>query len=386
MNLVFIISASFPYGEAFSSRARNMVKLFCKCGFHAHIISPNGNCDNCDELDGLNYSVAYVNAPRTKLTLSGIGTSRPYMNALKSYAENHKIDLIVSSSMVFTTDDIYGFAKKNNIPYIVEQCEWYDSSIFKFGKINPYYREHINLIERKNSRVSGVIAISRLFEEHYKSMGVKVMRMPTILDVYNTQYRSDDFCNNKKVNVVFAGSLGKGKENFKPIFNALRKNPYVAKGIIIDIYGATYRELLENLDGDSELVDSISECVKIHGKIPQEEVENKFRQADFSVFFRPNRRSSNAGFPTKLAESMAVGTPVITNNTGDICLYLKNCVNGYVIDDVDVESSVLDIFRKILNSTKSDMINMRNEARKTAELCFDYRNYVDSFENMLGLL
>ncbi len=96
--------------------------------------------------------------------------------------------------------------------------------------------------------------------------------------------------------------------------------------------------------------------------------------ADYQLFIRPNRRSSHAGFPTKLAESMAVGTPVITNKTGDIALYLRDGENGYVVggaEALDVEKALL----RVMAQGAEEAAMMRSAARKTAEDDFDYRVY-----------
>ena len=114
--------------------------------------------------------------------------------------------------------------------------------------------------------------------------------------------------------------------------------------------------------------------LNIFGRIPQEQVEEKLRNADFSIFSRPIRQSSNAGFPTKLAESMSVGTPVITNNTGDISLYLHNGNNGFIANGNSKES-LLEIFYKITNMNSDDLMEMRKQARNTAESSFSYEKY-----------
>ena len=188
MNALFVMSISFPYGQAFSSRARNLTKLLCACGYHVHIISPKSlGGEESDELESVNYSVTHINDPKSVLSLSGIGTAKPYMKAVNDYVKKNKVDLIVSSSMVFVSGHLLKIANKLRIPYIVEQCEWYDYSTFKGGKLNPYYREQIRVIEKKNRNVSGIIAISRLFEQHYSFQGVPTIRIPTILDVENIE-------------------------------------------------------------------------------------------------------------------------------------------------------------------------------------------------------
>lgn len=388
MNAIFVMSTPFPYGQAFSSRARNLTKLLCACGFHVHIISPNSvGAENSSELEGVDYSVMHINDPKSILSLSGIGTAKPYMQAVDAYLSNHTIDLIVSSSMVFVAGHLLKLARKLRIPYIVEQCEWYDSSTFKYGRLNPYYREHIRMIEKKNRNVNGIIAISRLFEQHYSFQGIPAIRIPTILDVKNVEYRIDQIDNRDEgtYRIAFAGSLGKGKEKMKPVLKALLKINSTGRNIVFDIYGPNEKELLVNIDEDNGLWNQVKSYVNVHGRIPQTEVENVVRDADFTIFTRPIRRSSNAGFPTKFAESMAVGTPVITNDTGDISLYLQNSENGFLLGN-GTDGEILSAFEKIKSFSKEQYINMRRNARSTAEYNFSYSSYIDEMKRFLNIV
>lgn len=373
-NALFVISSSFPYGEAFSSRARNMIKLFNECGYKVFVIAPDTQkSTDCIELESFDYETHYVHDPKNFLSLSGIGTAKPYIKAIEKLSKYVKFNLIVSSAMVHVTNYLYKWSRENHVPYIMEQCEWYDDSTFKGGKLNPYYREHIRLIEKKNKRVDGIIAISSLFQKHYNSQHVPTLRMPTILNVSEIKYRTSVDSKNF-IRIVFAGSLGKGKEKFADIIKALKIINAENVKIKLDIYGATRKQLLENLENESNILTNTEDFINIFGRIPQEQVEDKLRNADFSIFSRPIRRSSNAGFPTKLAESMSVGTPVITNNTGDISLYLHNGNNGFIANENSIEA-LLDIFNRIVNMNSDDLTKMRKQARHTAESSFSYEKY-----------
>ncbi|HBI7096044.1 TPA: glycosyltransferase [Clostridium perfringens] len=382
MKIVFIISSSFPYGEAFSSRARNFVKLFCMKGNSVHVIAPiSNNRNNLKELEGLNYSVEYVNDPKSILTLSGFLTWKPYIKALKDYIKNNKVDIIFSSSMIFVANKINKVAKENGIPYIVEQCEWYDESTFKGKSLNPYYREHVKMIEKGYKNFDGIISISRLFEQHYSKQQLPVLRIPTILDVKNTKFRNVDL-NRDKIKIIFAGSLGKGKEMLSTIFEAIKKINIDNEYIHMDIYGPSKNEIITNINGNITLFNDVKEYISVHGRIAQELIEEKLRDADFSIFIRPERKSSNAGFPTKLAESMSVGTPVITNNTGDVELYLKNGINGFILNNNSSEA-LLDVFKKIITLSKENYESMRINSRIMAEENFYFGAYLNDIQEFI---
>ena len=71
-----------------------------------------------------------------------------------------------------------------------------------------------------------------------------------------------------------------------------------------------------------------------------------YQEHHFSIFMRSHRRSSDAGFPTKLAESLAAETPVLADKTGDIPYYIENGKNGFVVEN---EANELKKMISILN-------------------------------------
>lgn len=163
----------------------------------------------------------------------------------------------------------------------------------------------------------------------------------------------------------------------EPIFRALLSREKYSKAIALDVYGPSKDEIIENIGGNSSLLSHLDRTVILHGRIPQDQVSEIFFRSDYLIFVRPNRRSSDAGFPTKFAESMAVGTPVITNNTGDVGLYLRDSVNGFMLQDSSWES-VARCFDRILDVDRDSYVQLRDAARKTAEHYFDYRVYMES--------
>ena len=215
--------------------------------------------------------------------------------------------------------------------------------------------------------LSAVFSISRLLDEYYTSIGTKSIRIPTILDVKNMRFS----CNtdNEKIVIVYTGNPSTSKELFRPVFEALRENSLFRDKFEFHIYGPDKERVIANIDNDEELYRMVKDNVFIHGKVPQETIGEILRNADYQMFIRPLRRSSNAGFPTKLAESMAVGTPVITNLTGDIGLYLEDGANGFLANGVS-SSSITDVFEKIyqgIATSKDDVYFLYN---CVSEMCF----------------
>lgn len=378
--LLFIFDKTFPYGDAFSCRARNFTKLFSNCGYHVEIVARKSSKTECPELDGFDYHCNYITAPQTILSLSGIGTCKPFIERIEQILATSEVSAIFSASLPFVTPQISKIARRKRIPYYVEHCEWYDPSIFKGNKYNPYYREHVKLLCKKTKNIDGVIAISRYLEKHFQDMGIKTIRIPTILDLKFIEPRIDSDRNDSVVNITFAGSLGKGKENLRPMIEAASiVNEHVER-IHLHIFGANEEQVKENIGNDIALLEIAKKFSTFHGRIPQAEVEGKIRVADFSFIIRPKRQSSDAGFPTKLAESMAVGTPVIANDTGDIGMIINNGENGFLVHDSD---ELVQVLNSIVNMDIAKRTEMRKRARIKAEQVFDYRVYE---EQLLGFL
>lgn len=379
-NALLVFDRAFPYGDAMSARIRSFLLLLNACGYYVHLVVLEGYNYGCADLAEAKYVVHYVKAPQTALTLLGIGTGKPYMSVIKKLLKEENIELVISGRMEFVSEKIRRITKKHNIKYIVEQCEWFDVSSFKFGKYNPFYMEHIRLIQRKNRKVDGVIAISRLFEKYYKAQNLCTIRMPTVFDVKGIKPNKEKYQNNQ-INLIFAGTIGKGKkENIIPILKALEIINHTQK-VYLNIYGPTETQVLDAIDNDVRLLEAVKPYIIIHGKIPQSEVLMKYSESDFSVFIRPNRRSSDAGFPTKFAESMAVGTPVICNITGDIDLYLNDGKNGFIVKDG--EKDIITILNRIQKMSYEERMNLRLEARRTALEFFDYRSYKKEFKGFI---
>ena len=134
--------------------------------------------------------------------------------------------------------------------------------------------------------------------------------------------------------------------------------------------------------GNEQILKECGNSVVVHGRVPQNEIQKILMEADYLLFLRPKRRSSDAGFPTKLGESFAVGTPVITNNTGDIGIYLKDGENGYLVKNMDYDSIRTVLYRAL--DYKKNSPNMRKEARFTAENYFDFRVYENQIKQLLS--
>ncbi len=385
MKTVLVINSSFfPTGVAMSSRILNFCRLFRDLDYQVHVITAHteGIYDVGKKymIEGISYEVISDNNGDSIESFIGI---HGFPNRVKTYINDNNPDVVFMTSSVGMFRRLTKIFKQFRTPFFVEQCEWLDLSSYRFGKYDLRYINTEHLRKKGAKHANGVVTISRLLDNYYRDQGVRSIRVPTILDVKNSPCK--DHSNfNQPIHIVFAGSLGASKEMMKPIIEALAQNQQFRERIVFDVYGPSKKQIIENIGGDSILLDMVERSLVIHGRVSQEQIPDVYSNSDFLIFVRPQRRSSDAGFPTKFAESMAVGTPVITNNTGDIGLYLRNGENGFLLQNNTTEA-VCECFNTLISINNEKYAQLSYSARKTAEECFDYRVYKDEISKFFSL-
>lgn len=248
------------------------------------------------------------------------------------------------------------------------------------GRLSPRYHTFIRCWNKEYVKANAVIAISRFLEKHFKEYGLNTVRIPSILDVENIPYRLEK--DDDSISFVFSGALGHGKDSLAEFMIAMNK----AKGKIkhsleLNIFGPSKESVRNTLKENAFVMDELGDSVHYHGRIPQNEIPLRLMENDFGIILRPQRESSNAGFPTKLAEYMSAGLAVLANDTGDIGLYL-NSSNGILLENKNIDT-IENAILAIDSMSCEKIIKMRKSARETAEINFDYRIYKEKMDQLI---
>ena len=120
----------------------------------------------------------------------------------------------------------------------------------------------------------------------------------------------------------------------------------------------------------------LCDWIQFIGRVSQNEVPHYYTLADFMVLLREPTRKSNAGFPTKFSESFTSGTPVITNLTSDLGLYLKDGKTGFIVDNPSEDVIYQILKEKVLHLNKEDIEILKRNVRETAKQ-LDYHAFVE---------
>ena len=94
------------------------------------------------------------------------------------------------------------------------------------------------------------------------------------------------------------------------------------------------------------------------------------KNADVLALCRPANHQAEGGFPTKMGEYLSTGNPVLVTNVGDMELYIKDGVNGYISKADDVK-----MFRDKLEYIAIHYNEAKTVGEKGKELVFSSFNY-----------
>lgn len=219
-------------------------------------------------------------------------------------------------------------------------------------------------------KMDGVIAISRYLYDYYRRY-TKCILVPPTVDLENQKFnRNRDLeKKNSGIRLVYAGSSGLSKDRLDKIVNSVQLFP----NIHLDIIGLD-KEQYYNIYRVS--VSEVNNVI-FHGRVSHQEAIKAVCDADFQMLIRDNTIKNRAGFPTKFVESMSCCTPIIATKTSNICDYLEDGRNGFVVSEGNSLESILD---KISNLSYEDITMMKQACKDFRG--FDYRNYKVEFQKL----
>ena len=385
MSVLFMGSLELPDQSANATRIINLAKLFEICGEKVFLIGTRFHSEVFlqGEYEGFNYShvdaVNYLSISRLKRIKY---LEKLWINTLEKLWEKEHFNIIVVSGFINQNNSfIMKFAKQRSISVVYNSVEWYEKNNEVFmgigGKIKFLYNRYNIIIQ--HVKMKNIIGISSLLTNYYKNKKCNSIRIPTIID--KNKYSFIKETKNKKVIISYAGMPAKKDYITNAIKALMLLNFEEKKKIELHLYGVNI-EQLEILGISKNTINELSEILFLHGKIPHSKIQDKIALSDFTILLRPNLRYANAGFPTKVGESMMCGTPVIANHTSDLALYIKDGETGIVVKDESVASCV-DGFRKVLKMQSEEKKKMRILARLEAEKSFYYLNYKKELEKFL---
>jgi len=396
--VIYLGNFNFPDGNAAGKRVLANSKILNELNYEVLIIDlKNINsrfslCETKKELEGFEcYSFSY---PENNLEWVKYNKNfkkfLKFVNRKKIIDELEYIIYYGSPRISFFDKLLIDFCKDNNIKIISDCVDWLSVKtnnvffdIFKWLD-NTYQKAYLN------NKVDGLITISNYLANYYEKNNKKTVIIPPLssknyeLDL-SSKYKSSDKIIISYAGIPFRKNIKiKDKTSLKDRIDKMIKIMYLLKkeniDFVFNIYGFTENEYFEVLPEQKKYVKYLENSIKFHGFTKNKLVIEKIMNSDYTILIRDIKRDTMAGFPTKISESLSVGTPVITNKTSDLADYIVEGETGFFISD-NIEKSLKKLI-KILSINKKEIINMK---KKTIESnLFYYKKYISNMKQFLN--
>ena len=386
MKVIYIGAFRLPNLDAAAPRVLNNAKAMRSVGCDVTFISWGGQYRDEDLCGDGYYRVCGFRYIISEDLISSGSILQKLRTKICRGAKSFKIlqsfskpDLIVlyNSDKSFTKR-ILKYCEKNSIKLANDITEWYDNNELRITDIVPNY---LNMT-RTQFLVKNKIVISSYLNNYYSSSNN--ILIPPLCDRTDLKWQSSVEDERIKpydgITLIYAGTPAK-KDCVHTIINAVNTLAeggehirFIILGISKEYYLKRYSSYLLN--------NKLNKNIIFLGRMPQEVIPAYYKMADFMVLLREPTRKNMAGFPTKFAESITAGIPVITNATSDLSKYVLYGKTGYLVDRHSY-NDLLELLRNvILKLNKSDISFLKSNVIKLSEQ-FDWHYYRNVFKSFL---
>lgn len=386
--IIYTGAFRFPDGDAAAARVLNNGKLLRDLGYDVFFAGWEAQERAEDNNDGNFFYQGFQYKSMCEFRQNEMSLLKRVFNFLLQ--GNKTLEWIESNNDKFHCIILYNpsyifyskmrkFANKMRIPLILDITEWYDNSHLPGGKLGPVALDNNIKMNYAFKRAKNLILISSFLEKYYRKSNNNIVILPPLIDKNDTKWIGNT-TDSQFVRLLYAGSPAK-KDLIALVVDAVKEAIDNGCKINFNIVGITYKQYcaLAGTTIDSNYLESII----FHGRVPQSEVPLFYLNTDFSIIIRPLERFAFAGFPTKLVESQMAGIPVIANSTSDIAQYVKNGVNGLIIDGKATKENILDVLYKLCEMDRATITKMKLSSRECAIASFHYDSKTDEMSNFI---
>lgn len=366
MKILYAGPFSFPSSSANSLRVQGVVQALRCAGHEVTIASWDMNSADSSSSACICGMAEYESGLLSSFPkwLRGLFLGDCLVSWLNSRKNDFDLIILYGTHLGYLTRLLY-YCKKNRVPLVLDVVEWFNLEDLPGGKFGPYAISHEVSMRYVAPKADGIFAISKRLENHFKSKGARVLRVLPLFDESDSKEITKFSYKDGLLHLCYVGTPG-NKESLDLVIQALGIARSKGMKLKLHLAGFDKKELLNSLRGPiPKFLNDDSGCVSVYGRIPNNEAKELVRNCDFSLLLRPDRKANQFGFPSKMAESMMLGTPVIANLFSDLADHLVDSENSILVDSLSLDSLV-SVFIKASKLTFDDKCMISQGARKTA--------------------
>lgn len=375
-----------PNLDAAAPRVLNVARAIRECGHEVSFLSWGGGYRDQDlcadkryRIDGFEYIITgdlptkggWRERLMTKLHRGDLSM------AILRKMETQPEVVIMYNAELRQTRKLIRYCRTRNIKLVNDITEWFAPNELHLIDRKLYA---VNM-EQQQKQVPNKIAISTFLKDYYSQNHSIVI--PATCDGSEEKWgRSANAAipSFDGITLIYAGDSSR-KDLLSVVISAVQRLRAESANIRFLIFGTTKDSFVQN-NQDCKACDCLDDNIIFLGRVPQDDIPSYYKAADFMVLLREHTRKSEAGFPTKFAEAITSGTPVIANITSDLGNYLEDGVNGFVVPN-PTEQSIYDVLREKVIPLSREQVNIMKGNTQQMKTRLDYRTFVEPMRDFL---
>jgi len=346
MNIAILCDFPFPNGLAATNRIISYSKGLVNFGntVTVYVYRPTEkktlirNPNGVGDFEGVLFKYPYNNTIRFSSKLLHLfenifGIVNTFY-VIKKNQKKQPIDVLIISNdnpfILFIFSYLSRLIKTKKIVFIFDE---FPKPIRKKLKLKiPYWKK--TSYKKILSNFNGFISISKELLDYYGMIVQKDIKSLVLSSVVNTQKFLINDTTIRGDYICYMGNFELAKDNVDNIIKAFSLISNKWENLKLYIYGKGNQSdeaFIVKLINDLNL----NEKVILMGRVDFKDVPKILKGAKILVSSQPNTYRAKGGFPTKLGEYLVSSTPTIMTDVGEIHLYVKDQVNGYLVKPED---------------------------------------------------
>lgn len=162
--------------------------------------------------------------------------------------------------------------------------------------------------------------------------------------------------------VTYCGDWGNHKDGVDILIQAFAIFHYQFPDYKLRLIGGSTKQVEDSLHKLAKELKVESYIVYV-GRIPHNQIPQYLCSSSILALARPNNKQAEGGFPSKVAEYLATGVPVVLTNVGEVNTVLTDSYNCYMAEP---DSAELFAQKLILAASDINAVKIGANGKKTA--------------------
>lgn len=347
--ILYVGGFALPDGNAASIRAFSIAVEIVKLGYSVDILGIHNCFKNLDvmEIEGGTAGITFFAKSKKKV-----------WRKLSAFIDKKKYDgIICYNTHADLTQLLLMKCKRNGIALALDLTE---SVSFNIQKGWMHSVDNFIRLKYQYKKIQNHIFITRYIGRNYGGNNIVI---PSLQYPIREATSALSISEEGPIEFVFCGTVNEltTKERIDNIVGAFSKvfggnNRY--RLTLIGVSEKEYVSAFGKVD-DSNIV--------FKGRVEHKECVQFIRKCAFSLIIRDACEKNNAGFPTKLGESLYCGTVPIITDVSEISDYLEDGKDSFILHNA-AQETVAECFRKIQGKDTDTINEMKQNAFRNSNL------------------